>query len=663
MAGCANTICNRHPAKNVNGAVKLQDSDMARLNSVQGMAAPLTAALPRIGGMFGRNTLLSLASFMLLVISGYATWHGMRDFIVGVSTNAPSDHSTGLSVSNDILVIIVVSALTFLMWLALGEALGSQRSLRERLISFPLYLFLAVWSVGFGYGFWWSLIAGEEATRTGLSGLQEDARDAGATIAARLDAVRAQLDNVVSWSEGQMAREESSGGSCGTSSGAGRGPLYNARRGVKDSVASLRDGISRSWLQPIQADLELLQQSAARLDGATVEDRQRRFEARASEVRGKARAIAARSNELGSSTATEMRALGNAVSVAPGKPGFSCFDPTLGERLKAAADQASQPAQLKLREAAFSEGPAGVANAIKNLWENIGAYVSSLPRYLLSGGKTNGDTTKSGDPITGRDLIALLATIGIDLGLLALTALNPPPAVPARRNALASNQARLRLPDALVIKQLAGAIETAIARAPGADLEWARRHFISHGACSYFVIPNLYSVAKEDDAEELRALAVNQLAGVFRDLELVRPLTEAEYRKVGKEEMRMSFADLAPLRAGAERARSAIKPSTSLWHLWLDRTDDRLPVTEEPARIRNHGLLSKAQRALAIAGWSPSAQKDVEVFRLVDCEGLTPLLTLLNEATLAKGVATIEHVRSEQARIEREHTLAIADQR
>src|SRR6185437_8798132 len=173
----------------------------------------------------------------------YATWHGMRDFIVGVSSSAP--HETGgLSISNDLLVVIVVAALTFLMWLALRETFGSHRRLTERLITIPLYLFLAIWSIGFGYGFWWSLIAGEEATRTGLSGLQEDARDASSVVAARLDAVRAQLDNVVSWSDGQMAREETSGGSCGTASGAGRGPLYNARRSVRDSINTLREGMT-----------------------------------------------------------------------------------------------------------------------------------------------------------------------------------------------------------------------------------------------------------------------------------------------------------------------------------------------------------------------------------------------------------------------------------
>ena len=251
--------------------------------------------------MFGRNTLIGVASLMLLAISGYATWSGMNDFIVGVSTSPAAQGRQipgGLSVSNEFLVIGVVVALTFLMWLSLRETFGAGRSLRDRLITLPLYLFLALWSVGFGYGFWWSLIAGEEATRTSLSGLQEDARGAGTSVAARLDAVKAQLDNVVTWSESQMAREDASGGSCGVSSGAGRGPLYQARASVRDSVASLRESITASWIAPVQSDIADLQKSVAGLEGSTVLERQQSFEAKAAEVRGKARSIAARSNRL-----------------------------------------------------------------------------------------------------------------------------------------------------------------------------------------------------------------------------------------------------------------------------------------------------------------------------------------------------------------------------
>ncbi len=575
--------------------------------------------------LFGRNTLIGVASLMLLVISGYATWHGMRDFIVGVSS-APPGQESGLSISNDVLVAAIVIALTFLMWLALRETFGAQRRVMERLITFPLYLFLAIWSIGFGYGFWWSLIAGEEATRTGLSGLQEDARDAASAVAARLDAVRAQLDNVVAWSESQMAREENSGGSCGTPSGAGQGPLYNARRGVRDGVATLRDGVTRAWVGPVRIELEKLQQSVAGLEGGDVAARQKSFEAKASELRGAARGIAARSNELGKSTAAEMRALAQSVAAAPGEAGFSCYDPTLAQRLRQAADQAGQPAELKLREAAFNEGPAGVANAIKKLWENVGSYLSSLPSYIVSGGDAAGHRTDGGEPISGRDLIALLATIGVDLGLLAMTALNPPAAGPIRRDGLAATQARLRLPTETVIRQLRGAMRTAIARAPGVDFEWVRRHFIHHGGSSYYVIPNLYSVDQKNKDEEEKALAMNQLAGVLDDLKLVRALTPEELQKFGKEEQRNSFSDLTPYRD--ERRKTGAETT-------------QMPEGA-PRPLRNHGLLSKAQRALDIAGWSEDAQRDVEIYRLVDAEGLTPLLAVLNDGAAGNDEAPEE---------------------
>lgn len=566
--------------------------------------------------ILGRNTLIGIASFMLLIISGYATWHGMRDFIVGVSAQPTSQGPMlpgGMSVSNDVLVIAVVVALTFLMWLMLRETFGAKRHLRERLITFPLYVFLAAWSIGFGYGFWWSLISGEEATRTGLAGLQEDARDASAVIAARLDAVRAQLDNVVTWSESQMSREETSGGSCGTPSGAGRGPLYNARRGVRDSITTLRDGMTRSWLEPVQADVEQLKQSAAGLSGGTIEERQRAFEARASDIRGRARNIAARSNQLGTSTAAEMRALANAVSAPPGKQSFSCYDPTLAERLQQAAAQSEQPAELKLREAVFNEGPAGVANAVKNLWRNVGAYSASLATYVFSGGKQAIGRTDTGEPITGRDLIALLATIGIDLGLLALAIVNPPREPPSIR------------PSGALTRQINDAINTAVVRAPNASREWVRRHFIHHNKASYFVIPNLYSADPKNEDESAKALAMNQLAGVLSDLDLVRwpnrgrrwLLQKSELEHLKEEEKDESLTDLTEIRKEWGKKHWAGEPPRE--------GDGQHP-------LRNHGLFSKAERALEISGWSEKARNDIEIFRLVDTEGLTPLLMVLNDA-------------------------------
>lgn len=569
--------------------------------------------------ILGRNTLIGIASFMLLIISGYATWHGMRDFIVGVSSTSATPTPGGLSISNDVLVIAVVVALTFLMWLTLRETFGAKRQTRERLVTFPLYVFLAVWSIGFGYGFWWSLISGEEATRTGLAGLQEDARDAAAVISARLDAVRGQLDSVVSWSDTQMTREETSGGSCGTTSGAGRGPLYNARRGVRDSVTTLRNGMTRSWFDPVQKDIEELRKTVAQFDGGTVEERQKAFEARASDIRGRARNIAARSNQLGRSTAAEMRALASTVAIAPNAAGFSCYDPTLAQRLRAAAEQAEQPAELKLREAVFNEGPAGVANAVKNLWRNIGAYSSGLITYVFTGGKSGSfGRTDGGEPITGRDLIALLATIGIDLGLLALAILNPPREAPS-----------IRLTGPLQ-RQINDAIRTAIARVEPTkvDQDWVRRHFIHHNLHSYLVIPNLYSCDPANETESVRGVAMNQLAGVLSDLGLVH-WPEPSKKVLG---VTLRKSELEILKD--EEALASTTDLTAVRKQWAEESGlsgEAAKAYSERKPIRNHGLFSKAERALQMAGWSDKARADVEIFRIVKVDGLTPLLMVLDE--------------------------------
>ena len=219
----------------------------------------------------------------------------------------------------------------------------------------------------------------------------------------------------------------------------------------------------------------------------------------------------------------------------------------------------------------------------------------------------------------GRINIALLATIGIDLGLLALAILNPPQEPPSIR------------PSGALARQIRSAIDTAVSRAPGADLEWVRRHFVHHNKASYFVIPNLYSCDPNNKEESAKALAVNQLAGVLSDLELARwpkrgrkwLLQKSELARLRDEEMQSSDTDLTPIR--------------KKWAEDQGLTGEDARKFIEKRAIRNHGLFSKAERALEIAGWSENARNDIEIFRLVDTEGLTPLLMVLNEAPSSDG--------------------------
>ena len=116
--------------------------------------------------------------------------------------------------------------------------------------------------------------------------------------------------------------------------------------------------------------------------------------------------------------------------------------------------------------------------------------------------------TDTGEPITGRDLIALLATIGIDLGLLALAIVNPPREPPSIRpsGACPADQCGDRHRDR---------------SRQASTRDWVQGISSITSEASYFVIPNLYS-CDPNDPRRTKGLAMNQLAGVLSDLGLVR---------------------------------------------------------------------------------------------------------------------------------------------
>ena len=104
--------------------------------------------------------------------------------------------------------------------------------------------------------------------------------------------------------------------------------------------------------------------------------------------------------------------------------------------------------------------------------------------------------------------------------------------------------------------------------------------------------------------------------------------TPRELKKLREEEMVSSNTDLSVIRKKfAEQSEGAAKENAG------------------QGLIRNHGLFSKAEKALEIAGWSESARADIEIFKLNAADGLTPLLMVLNEIeptgpTNASGLTT-----------------------
>src|SRR3990172_10516700 len=99
---------------------------------------------------------------------------------------------------------------------------------------------------------------------------------------------------------------------------------------------------------------------------------------------------------------------------------------------------------------------------------------------------------------------------------------------------------------------------------------------------------------------------------------------KSELQKLKHEETQKSDTDLTDIRKEwikDQKGKNADAP--------LSEKDKEFAKAEP---LRNHGLFSKAERALSIAGWSEQARRDIEIYPIVDTEGLTPLLMVLGES-------------------------------
>jgi hypothetical protein len=159
-----------------------------------------------------------------------------------------------------------------------------------------------------------------------------------------------------------------------------------------------------------------------------------------------------------------------------------------------------------------------------------------------------------------------------------------------------------------------------IVRTPGVDAIWVRKFFLYHAGGAYFIVPRLSQVEFNENESEHKAIAMNQLAGVFSDLRLIRPMGKKELEEAGKEEARANLADLnAYKEAFREQEKKEGRPVREL------REDEK-------RRIRNHGLFSNAERMLVMAGWKEQASSAPEIFRLVDPEYMRIIFDALEAA-------------------------------
>ncbi|MEO0882849.1 MAG: nucleotide exchange factor GrpE [Pseudomonadota bacterium] len=374
---------------------------------------PRRGPFNRLGELFDASA-LGLVTLLLLGASFFATWRGMRDFIIG------NDLASGMASQG--LVIAIVLALTLAMYVTLREMIapyhlnGIWPAIWKRLVALPLYLLLAVWSIGFGYGFWWSIIAGQGVTDTELTRSVTALREQTSDIRSRIAAAGSVMASAEALSDQKARNEAERGGTCGVASPPGDGPLARARGETQSQIAAISATVRGDWLPSITARLDRLDtdldtvRTSPRDDDLTA--RKAAFDRVYSSARLSAREISTDAAARGRSLATQLRAKASQLSEAPeaGRVTY-CYDPDLATSLTAAADEIDQPFDVTVPDFRFSEGPEGVARAVEDLW----GYVLAPAGLEVAG-------ARSGPP-NGRSLIALVATIGVDFALLVFALL------------------------------------------------------------------------------------------------------------------------------------------------------------------------------------------------------------------------------------------------
>ncbi|HEY7797511.1 MAG TPA: hypothetical protein VIA80_02005 [Hyphomonadaceae bacterium] len=387
----------------------------------------------------------ALLGFFLLSVA--ATGLGFADLR---AANTDAGELSGIELAITVATtLFVVSA----MVVALHHVVAGATRWWMRGVAFLAYLFFAVWTVGFGYGFFWKELAGQEFTErqferviTGLSG--SIARTSAALeTSERATAETAQLAAQRADTE---ARE---GRTCANhpSSVPGEGPLMRSRFAFADRARNLGDEVRATWIAPVAGQRDRLQRQvdalvkraapaapdinpderalleelamASRLPSAErrtlftgLHEEARTFAAAANDLRSlHAEPFAQRLIQLAAEVGPDPARPGSADPSRAADPGY-CWDVVLNEKLTAAAAQLRNVEAVATPEFEFLEGP----KATRAAFFGLIAWLAQLVGVDL---ETDADFV-----FDDKAFLALFASIAVDLGIVFLTIVRDAPA-------------------------------------------------------------------------------------------------------------------------------------------------------------------------------------------------------------------------------------------
>lgn len=315
------------------------------------------------------------------------------------------------------------------------------------LVSLGFYLVFATWTIGFGYGFFWKELAGQEFTERQFEQVITDLSGSIARTSAALETSERATAEAAALAAERAETEAREGRTCANhpSSIPGEGPLMRSRFAFAQRARNLGDEVRATWIAPVAGQRERLERQVDALVKRTPPPASMQLSADERTLLGKlasashlpaaerralftdvhkdARAFAGRANDLralhAEAFAARLGALAGEVGPDPQRPGSPdpqreadpgyCWDVVLNEKLLAAAGQLRGVEAVTPPEFEFLEGPRATRAAffglIQWLANLIGLEIEGEVDFVFD----------------DKSFLALFASIAVDLGIVFLT--------------------------------------------------------------------------------------------------------------------------------------------------------------------------------------------------------------------------------------------------
>ena len=389
-----------------------------------------------------------LSGFALLgffLLSVVATGLGFAD-LRAANTDAGQLSAAELAITGA-TTLFVVSA----MVVALHQVIAGETRWWVRGLSFVFYLLFAVWTVGFGYGFFWKELAGQEFTERQFQRVITDLSGSIARTSGALETSERATAEATQLAALRAESEAAEGRTCANhpSSTPGEGPLMRSRFAFADRTRALGEEVRTVWIAPVAGQRERLQRqvdalvkrvapanapaderdvlgklaAASSLASAErralftgVHEEARAFAAAANDLRAlHAAAFAERLSRLAAEVGPDPQRPGSPDPARAGDSGY-CWDVVLYDKLGAAAGQLRGVEDVATPEFSFLEGPKATRAAFFGLVGWLGGVI---------GFDVKGD---EGFEFEEKAFLALFASLAVDLGIVFLTVVRDAPA-------------------------------------------------------------------------------------------------------------------------------------------------------------------------------------------------------------------------------------------